>query len=114
MANLPEEILAKVFELQKQLFQIINEATATDYNLTEQYGETFATLPELEELQNIRERARDAYTRLSRLLLNIGETQPVVNQSTIKLLYRAIEQANLTITALEVSIKEIKSNWNLS
>ena len=114
MANLPEEILAKVFELQKQLFQIINEATATDYNLTEQYGETSATLPELEELQNIRERARDAYTRLFRLLLNIGETQPVVNQSTIKLLYRAIEQANLTITALEVSIKEIKSNWNLS
>ena len=114
MANLPEETLITVFELQKQLFKIINEATATDYNLAEQYGEISATVPELEELQNIRERARDTYTRLFRLLLNIGEAQPEINQSTLQLLYRAIEQANLTISALEVSIKEIRNNWNLS
>ncbi|MDJ0534444.1 MAG: hypothetical protein QNJ70_18525 [Xenococcaceae cyanobacterium MO_207.B15] len=114
MANLSEEILTTIFNLQKQLFKIINEATATDYNLIEQYGETSATLPELEELQNIRERARDAYTRLFRLLLNIGETQPVINPSTLELLYKAIEQADLTVNVLEVSIKEIKNNWNLS
>jgi hypothetical protein len=114
MANLPEEILTIVFNLQKQLFEIINEATATDYNLVAQYGETSATLPELEELQNVRERPRNAYTRLFRLLLNIGETQPVINQNTLELLYRAIEQADLTVNALEVSIKEIKNNWNLS
>ena len=114
MANLPEETLNQIFSLEKQLFKIINEATATDYNLAEQYGETPTTLPELEELQNIRERARDAYTRLFRLLLNIGETQPVVNQGTLELLYRAIEQAGLTISALEVSIKEIKNNWDLT
>ena len=87
MANLPEEALTKVFNLQKQLFKIVNEATITDYNLVEQYGETSETLPELEELQNIRERARDAYTRLFRLLLNIGETQPIINQDTLELLY---------------------------
>ena len=112
MANLPEETLTTVFNLQKQLFYIINEATATDYNLVEQYGETTETLPELEELSNIRERARDAYTRLFRLLLNIAETQPRTNQSTLELLSRAIKQANLTVTALEISIKEIKNNWN--
>ena len=87
MANLPEEALTKVFNLQKQLFKIVNEATITDYNLVEQYGETSETLPELEELQNIRERARDAYTGLFRLLLNIGETQPIINQDTLELLY---------------------------
>ena len=113
MANLPEETLNQIFELQRQLFKIINEATAADYNLVENYGETSVTLPELEELQNIRDRARDAYTRLFRLLLNIGEAQPIVNQSTLELLYRAIEQADLTVSALEVSIQEIKKNWNL-
>ena len=112
MANLPEETLTAIFSLQKQLFYIIDEATATDYNLVEQYGETTETLPELEELSNIRERARDAYTRLFRLLLNIAETQPRTNQSTLELLNRAIKQANLTVTALEISIKEIKNNWN--
>ena len=114
MANLPEETLTKVFDLQKQLFKIVNEATVTEYNLVKQYGETSETLPELEELQNIRERARDAYTRLFRLLLNIGETQPIINRDTLELLYKAIEQADLTISALKVSIKEIKNNWNLS
>ena len=113
MANLPEKTLIEIFDLQKQLFKIINDATATDFNLVEKQGETSATLPELDELQNIRERARDSYTRLSRLLINIGEAQPVINPSTLKLLYRAIEQANLTTNALEVSIKEIKNNWDL-
>ena len=114
MANLSEETLNTIFKLQKQLFKILNEASTTDYNLVEQYGETSTTLPELEELSNIRERARDAYTRLFRLLLNIGETQPAINQSTLELLYRAIEQADLTVNALEISIQEIKNNWDLS
>jgi hypothetical protein len=114
MADLSEEILLAVFQLQKQLFKIINDTTATDYILLEQYGESAETLPELEELQNIRERARDSYIRLFRLLLNIGETQPAINPSTLELLYRSIEQAELTVNALEVSIKEIKNNWNLT
>jgi intergrase/recombinase len=113
MANLSEETLNTIFNLQKQLFKIINEATATEYNLVEQDGETSETLPELEELLNIKERARDAYTRLFRLLLNIAETQPVINQSKLELLYRIIEQADLTVNALEISIKEIKNNWDL-
>ena len=80
----------------------------------EKHGEIPETLPELEELQNIRERARDSFTRLFRLLLNIGEAQPTINPSTLELLYRAIEQAHITINALEVSIQEIKNNWSLS
>ena len=113
MANLPEQTLTKIFDLQRRLFGIINNATAADFSILEKYGETSATLPELEELQNIRERARESYSRLFRLLLNIGEAQPIINPSTLKLLYRAIEQADLTINALEASIKEIKNNWNL-
>ena len=114
MANLPEETLNTIFELQKQLFYVINEATATEYYLLEQYGETSETLSELEELSNINERARDAYTRLFRLLLNIAQTQPIANQDTLELQYQAIEQADLTVDALKISILEIKNNWNLT
>lgn len=114
MANLSEDILDKSFNLQKQLFYIINEATATDYNLVEQYGKTLETLSELEELSNIRERARDAYTRLFRLLLNIAQTQPIANKDTLELLYRSIRQAELTVDALKISIQEIENNWNLT
>ena len=38
MADLPEETLTTVFQLQKQLFNIVNEATKTDYNLVELIG----------------------------------------------------------------------------
>ena len=113
MANLSENILDKSFELQKQLFYLINEATATEYYLLEQYGETSETLSELEELFNINERARDAYTRLFRLSLSVAETQPVIDRRKIELLYRTIEQAALTVDALKTSIQEIKNNWNL-
>lgn len=53
MANLPEDTLRIVFSLQRRLFHVIHEATATDYKLTKEHGEIEATLPELEELQNI-------------------------------------------------------------
>ena len=56
----------------------------------------------------------DAYTRLFRLSLNIAETQPAIDRSKLELLYRAIEQADLTVDALEISIQEIKNNWDLS
>ncbi len=80
MANLSEEILANIYALQKQLFQVINDATTTDYRLTEEYGENEGTFLELEELQNIKERARDSYNRLSRLLLIIADAQPIASE----------------------------------
>ena len=92
---------------------ITDEATDTEYNLLEHYGENTETIPELEELSNIRERARDAYTRLFHLLLNIAQTQPIANKNTLELLYQAIEQADLIVDTLKISIQEIKNNWNL-
>lgn len=55
MANLPDETLATVSRLLPRLFQVINLATATEFNLFEQYGETEETLGELEELKNAAE-----------------------------------------------------------
>ena len=57
MAKLPEDIVNRVFNLQKQMLLFINDAGVTELALFEQFGETEETLPELTELQNIRERA---------------------------------------------------------
>ena len=57
MAQLPEETITTVFNLQRRLLAILNQATATDFLLLEQYGETEATLIDLEQLQNVKERA---------------------------------------------------------
>lgn len=113
MANLPDETLTTVFYLQRRLFQIINQASAAEFNLAEEYGETEATLGELEELKNVIERARTSYTRLYRLVLLVGESQPIADSATINLLQQSIAQAEATADASEASTQEIKRNWNL-
>jgi hypothetical protein len=56
MAKLPDKSLTIVFSLQRQLAEAIEEASAIEWVLFERYGETETTMPELEELQNARER----------------------------------------------------------
>ncbi|HEY9705190.1 MAG TPA: hypothetical protein V6C58_22320 [Allocoleopsis sp.] len=58
MANLSEETLIMVVNLLPRLFTVINLSTAVEHNLFEQYGETEATVSELEELNNSAERGR--------------------------------------------------------
>lgn len=60
---LPEETLSIIFNLEKRLLQRINEATATEAILFTQFGEA-ETILELEQLQNVRERATSSYSRL--------------------------------------------------
>jgi hypothetical protein len=57
MADLPEKTIVIIFTLQRRLLKIINEATKYAFIIFEQFGETEETIPELDELQNIRERA---------------------------------------------------------
>ena len=71
MANLPNETITTVLNLERRLLQLINEATAAGFIILEQFGETEETIPELDELQNVRERATSYYIRLYRLLLQI-------------------------------------------
>ena len=75
MANLPNETITTVLNLERRLLQLINEATAAGFIILEQFGETEETIPELDELQNVRERATSYYIRLYRLLLQISESQ---------------------------------------
>lgn len=113
MANLSNGTLTIVANLLPRLFQVINLATATEFNLFERYGETNETLPELEELNNSAERARLFYNRLYGLVLQIAESQPIASPATLNLLYQTIEQAIATTDAVEASVQEIKRTWNL-
>jgi len=71
----------------------------------EQYGETEATIPELEELQNARERLT-APSRLHTLLLRILESQPLVSPAILNLLVKTIEQARAATEAARASVRE--------
>jgi len=113
MAKLPDETVSTVFNLQRQLLERIDSATATEVTIFEQYGETEETIPELEQLQNVRERATSSYSRLYTLLLRIAESQPTATSATLELIARSIEQAQATNAASQASVQDIKRNWNL-
>lgn len=113
MAQLPEETITTVFNSQRRLLAILNQATATDFLILEQYGETEATLIDLEQLQNVKERADTYYLRFYRLLRQIAESQPLATSAMLDLLARSIEEAEATVVALAASIQEIKQDWNI-
>lgn len=114
MANLPDETITTVLDLQRRLLQLINQATAAGFIILELYGETEATIPDLEILQNARERATSYYIRLYRLLLQIAESQPVATSATLNLLAQSIAETQAIADASEATIQEAKRDWNIS
>ena len=113
MANLPNEMLTEIFEIQRQLLQITHQATELELIILEQFGETEATITELDEIQNVKERASSYYTRLYRLLLQIFRSQPVADSATLNLLSKSLTQTQAIADAGRASLTEIKRNWNL-
>ena len=76
-------------------------------------GETAETLPELEELQSIRERLLSPYSRLHTLLLRAAESQPVVPndvlnswQLTVDSWQRGFEDGDLNPILKTILLKE--------
>ena len=114
MANLPEETITIVLNLQRRLLQLINEATAAGFIILEQYGETKATILDLELLQNARERTTSYYVRLYRLLLQIAESQPAATSATLNLLDQSIAQTQAIADASQATVQEAKRDWNIS
>ncbi|PSB05214.1 hypothetical protein C7B64_00650 [Merismopedia glauca CCAP 1448/3] len=113
MANLPVHTITTVFHLQRQLWELINEATETEWMMFKQFGETQETIPELEQLKNAAERLRNSYSRLYTLMLQVAESQPVANSATLDLLLQSIERGESTASASQASVQEIKMTWNL-
>ena len=113
MAELADETLSTVFNLQRRFLKHIDRATAMEAAIFEQFGETEETIPELEQLQNVRERATSSYSRLHVLLLRIAEAQPGATPATLDLLAQSIEQAQATDATAAASIDDIKLNREL-
>jgi hypothetical protein len=113
MAKLPDELLNQIFQLLKSLAEGIEEASATEWLLFSQYGETNQTVSELEELQSARERLTVPYSRLNTLLLRIIESQPKADPAMLNLLFQAIEQAEASVAASQASVREVKRVWRL-
>lgn len=113
MANLSDETTTTVLNLQRRLLHLIDEATRFGFMLLEQHGETEVTTSDLENLQNVRERATSYYTRLYRLLLQIAESQSTAAFATLDLLAQSVEQTPAIADAGEATIQEVRRDWNL-
>jgi hypothetical protein len=112
MAKLPDPVISNIFVIQRRIIECIDSTTATEFRLFERIGETAETLPELEELQNIKEKLRSKYSRLYNLLLRIAESQPIASEDMLVLLYRSIESTEASLDASVASLQEIQRNWN--
>lgn len=114
MAKLAPETLTRIFSLLRQIAEKIEIAGATEWILFETYGENSRTINELEELQNIKERLNQSYSRLNTLTLKVLEAQPIASDAMVNLLNQAINEGLANWEACHASIEEIKKGWNLS
>jgi hypothetical protein len=89
MAKLPDPVISNIFIVQRRIIECLDSTTATEFRLFERMGETAEALPELEELQSIKEKLRSKYSRLYNLLLGITESQPIASEDMLVLLYRS-------------------------
>lgn len=70
-------------------------------------------VPDLEQLDNVQQLADTYYSRFNTLLRQIAGSQPLATSATVELLSRSIEDAQLTVSALEATVQEIKKDWSL-
>ena len=99
--------------MQRQLLERIDEATATEFTLSEEFGETSATIEYFEQLQNSRERADNYYARLFTTLRQIYPAQPMASRDSLELLARFIAEAEATVDAIGATVAEIRRDFQL-
>ncbi|PSB57145.1 hypothetical protein [Chamaesiphon polymorphus] len=114
MGKLNPQTTQTIWDLQRQLLEIIDSAKTLELSLFESFGETERTINYLDELQSIAEQATDRFTRFSTFQIRIANTQPPVSSDIIELVARVIENTQQKIPALERSIQEIRQEWRLS
>jgi hypothetical protein len=113
VAKLSSEILTTIVSLQRRLIELIAETKNTEFELFERYSETEETLPELEQIQNCLERLRNPYSRLHTLTLKISEYYPMAPSAILELLAETIEQSQISVDVVAVSLSETRRNWRL-
>jgi hypothetical protein len=61
---------------------------------------------------NIRERLVSLYNRLHNIFLRVTQSQPIASEDLLNLLYRSIEQTEISIDTSIASLQDIQRNWN--
>lgn len=84
-----------------------------DYKQIKRFGENSETNDSLEQLTEISEQARSRFLKFSNLQIHIAEAQPEISSFLLQFIHQAILSSQLKIPALEQSIQEIKTDWNL-
>jgi Rad3-related DNA helicase len=113
MAKLDSETTEIINRLKQESLNIVDEASALELKIFEQFGESEQTLSYMDEMKNVEEEAVALYSRLSTLHLQVARSQPIATPATLKLLDQAIQRTLARIPALERSIQEVKMEWNL-
>lgn len=70
-------------------------------------------MPELEELQNAKERLIALYSQLHTLVLRIVGAQPIVSAAMLVLLDKAMKQARVAADVSQANVQHVNRNWNL-
>jgi predicted nucleic acid-binding Zn-ribbon protein len=113
MAKLDAETTEVINWLKQESLNLVDEASALEFKIFERFGETEQTLTYMDEMKNVEEEAIALYSRLSTLHLQVARSQPISTPATLELLDQAIQRTKVRIPALERSIQEVKTEWNL-
>jgi len=113
MAKFPHELAEIIWNLKRQLLEIVDAATAAELTPFELFGETSDTMPFLDELKSVAERATPWFSRLSNFQLRIAESQLTIPGDMLNLVNQSIARIQMEIPAMERSIQEVKTEWNL-
>jgi hypothetical protein len=109
----PAKLTGETFlSIYSPVAKLPDAVIAMEFRLCQQIGETAETLPELEELQNIRDRLVSSYSRLQNILLRVAQSQPIAAQDMLGLLYRSMDRSQSFIDASIASLQDIQRNWN--
>ncbi len=114
MAKLPPENTEIINNLKQQSLDLVDEATATELTIFELLGETQQTLSYMDEMKNVADEAASSFSQLSTLQLQMAQAQPNATPDLLRLLSQVISRTQARIPALERSIQEVKTEWNLS
>jgi hypothetical protein len=113
MAKLPIDIAETIWRLKRQLADIIDNARFAEFTLFDTFGETERTIVYLDELQSVAEQANERFSQLSNLQIRILNVQPHVPEDMLELVIQVIENTEARLPALEQSIEEIRTEWEL-
>jgi hypothetical protein len=113
MAKLPPNISQTIWRLKRQLANVIDNARAAEFSLLETFGETERTIVYLDDLQSVAEQATERFSQFSSLQIRILNVQPHVPEDMLELTIRVIENTEAKLPALEQSIQEIRTEWEL-